>query len=104
MLVSVAGLGDVQPAALAAKYAKTEKDMRAKARMNNGVRVSIYSEDQIAAAVDAEKRKDAAAPNRGFTQDFSFKTGDEPLIDAMIADKWEAAGICVAIQESKKAA
>jgi len=104
LVESIAGLGDAQPDAVARKYAKIEREMRSKARLNNGIKVSIYTEDQIRSAVDAERRKDDAEPRRGFTQDFSFKRGDEPLIDSELAEKWEAAGICAILDSGKKAA
>lgn len=105
MLVSIAGLGDANPSDLAKKYDRMERDMRAKFRLSGGTKVRVFSDEQIASTIETERRKDAAEPRRGFSQDFSFKAGDEPLIDAGVAEKWEEGGICVAIQEpAKKAA
>lgn len=104
MLVAIAGMGDAQPMELAKKYAKTERDLRSKTRTRDGVPTQVHSEEYIAGVVNAAKRKDAAEPRRGFPQDFQFKAGDEALIDAEIAEKWEAAGICVALTELVKKA
>lgn len=104
MLVSIAGLGDANPADLQRKYEATERNMRSKLRMRDGIKSRIYSDEQIAAVVAEMKRKDAAEPRRGFSSDFQFKPGDEPLIDAVLAEKWEAAGICVAVREADKKA
>lgn len=101
ILTSIAGLGDANPTDLAKKYAKMERDLRSKTRKRDGIAAQIYTEDQIAGLVNAEKRRDADEPRRGFAQDFQFKAGDEPLIDSLVAEKWEAAGICVALPADK---
>ena len=65
------------------------------------------SDDDIEALVRAEKRKDEKIPRvSGFDHEFSFKPKDVALIDAELAEKWQAAGICVIDSEVslKKAA
>jgi hypothetical protein len=101
MLTSIAGLGDANPADLAKKYARMERDLRSKTRKRDGITAQIYTEDQIAGLVNSEKRRDADEPRRGFAQEFQFKAGEEALIDSLIAEKWEAAGICVALPAEK---
>lgn len=85
MQVSIAGIGDPSPAMLSKKYQLIEADLK---RRKQGREV-------IEEAVALAKAKDAAEPRRGFAQDFSFKPGDEVLLEAYVARKWEASGICV---------
>jgi len=91
ILESIAGLGDPQPAQLERKYARIRQDLTERAIRNN----REPSPTDIEAAVNAEKRKDALWVKTGFNKDWSFKPGDEPLIDAALAEKWEEAGICI---------
>jgi hypothetical protein len=104
MLTSIVGLGDANPADLARKYTKLDRDMRSKTRKRDGMDARTYTDEQIAHVVNDEKRKDADEPRRGFAADFAFKPGDEPYIDSTVADKWEAAGLCVALPADKSKA
>lgn len=62
----------------------------------------------VSTIIDEMKKRDRFGEKAiGFTRDWSFKPGDEVFINAELADKWEAAGICQILEDtapSKKAA
>jgi hypothetical protein len=96
ILVSIAGVGDPDRAALEKKYAAMRTWFEAKRR----------SENFIEREIDEAKRLDRYdAPPTGFARDWSYKPGEEALIDAELAKKWEAAGVCTIVPpEAKKIA
>jgi hypothetical protein len=96
ILVSIAGLGDPEREALEKKYAAMRAWLEAKGRSET------FIEREIAEA----KRLDRYdAPPSGFPRDWSYKPGEEVMIDAELARKWEAAGICTIVApEAKKIA
>jgi hypothetical protein len=97
MLESIAGLADPRPqAVLEEKYSKL--------RIENKRREKPLSEFTIESRIDDLKKRDRYGEvSLGFPRDWSFKPGDEPLINAELAEKWEEGGLCVAV-EGKKAA
>ena len=104
-LQSIAGLGDMQPEQAARKYARIERDLRSVMKKDSaGNSIQVNTEENIRATIDREKAKDALEPHRGFKQDYSFKAGDEVMIESTVADKWEAAGICTVIIEKSSGA
>lgn len=56
--------------------------------------------------IDTLKKRDRyGEPMLGFPRDRGFKPDQEVLISAELAEKWEAAGMCIILEEgSKKAA
>jgi hypothetical protein len=97
MLESISGMGDAQPKELALKYEKIEREMRSKIKLDNGRKIRIFTDEQIARSVAEEKQKDGQEPRRGFTRDYAFKAGDTPFVENSVADNWEAAGLCVSL-------
>jgi len=93
-LDSLAGLRDPTPALLAAKYARIAESMAAETQGGKS-KLPLYSEAQIRAAVDSERRKDEAVIRTGFVKDWAFKPGEEASVNAEIAREWEAGGVCV---------
>jgi hypothetical protein len=93
MLQSIAGLGDPDREALEKKYAAMRAWHEAKRRSES------FIEREIAEA----KRLDRYdAPPSGFPRDWSYKPGDEPMIDAHLAKNWEAAGNCTILAPDVK--
>ncbi|HLK64730.1 MAG TPA: hypothetical protein VKU19_14895 [Bryobacteraceae bacterium] len=99
-LDSIAGLRDPRPEELEARYKRLGADM-ARQRRPDGLGAS-YSASAIAQAIEEERRRDAAAVPLGFTKDWCFKMGEEGLVNQVIAEEWEAAGICIIIREPGK--
>lgn len=98
ILDSIAGLGDPRPKAeLDAKYERLRQQMK------------MQDKPPAASAIEASitefKTRDRYGdPAIGFSKDWAFKAGDEILIEAELAEKWAAGGICVEIVAEKKAA
>lgn len=99
MLDSVAGLADPR------STEELDRKYKAKiAQMNQG-REKPFSETFTRNFIDEMKRRDRYGEKPlGFPRDWAFKAGDEPYIDAALAENWEAAGMCVVIRDEKKAA
>ena len=93
-LDSIAGLGDPNKSRLEERYERLRVTLKQQKRSPAGIEEFI-NEQKI-------KDRYAEVPI-GFAKDFSFKAGEEALIPAGIAEKWEACGICVAIPEKKAA-
>lgn len=93
-LDSIAGLADPNKQQLDQRYAKLKVSLEAQKRSPR------FIDDTIA----EQKSKDryAEAPI-GFTKDWAFKTGDEALVPADLAEKWEQSGICVPVAEKRAA-
>ena len=106
ILQSIAGAGDPPQAELERKYARIRGEQLARSKAAQAANKVGLTEQQIESPVNEEKRRDAAIPRvSGFIGPFSFKPGDEVSIDAELAEKWEAAGICSILPgDSKKAA
>lgn len=98
ILESIAGLADPKPKAdLDAKYERM--------RIANKNLDKPLSDKTMEIRVAEMKLRDRYGESaNGFPRDWSFKPNDEPLINAELADKWEASGICAAIAEKKSAA
>jgi hypothetical protein len=93
MLDSIAGLADPKSTeTLDAKY-KTMIDGM-KARKPKAVPDTVMEE-----TIAQTKLRDRYGETPlGFPRDWSFRPGEEVLIDAELARKWEAAGICVLVE------
>lgn len=100
ILEPIAGLADPKPTSV------LDEKYKAKiAAMNKGRRVAYSKEftEELIAQMKASDRYGEKA--LGFPRDFAFKTGDEVIINAELAQKWEDCGICVILtEETKKAA
>ena len=99
---SIAGMADPKPkSVLDQKYSEHTAKLKAVEKPP-----SIHTINQV--IDDMKKRDRYGEPMLGFPRDWSFKPGDEVLIDADLADKWQEAGICQFVEESaapsKKAA
>lgn len=99
MIDSIAGLADPKPrATLDEKYKKMQADMR-------GRRPKPVPEIVIEQTLEETKKRDRYGEAEiGFPRDWSFKPDQEVLINADLARKWEEVGLCVILQDSKKAA
>jgi hypothetical protein len=97
---SIAGLRDPTPAVLSAKYSKLAADMKAERNGKN----PMWSEMQIQDAAEKTRQADAAVLRTGFAKDWSFKPGDEAMVNQAVAEEWEAAGVCTVLGGEKKAA
>jgi len=103
--VSIAGSGDPSQTELERKYASLRRTLEEHSRAARLMNKTGRTAEEIESTVAAERRKDAAIPRvSGFTAPFSFKPGEEIIIDAELADKWEAAGICSILPAEKKTA
>lgn len=101
LLTSIAGLGDPDRAKLDAKYVRLSASMQAEVDFRGKKR----STESIAAAVAEEKRKDRYDEKPiGFKTDWSFRSGDEAVIDSELAKKWADSGICIILPTEKRAA
>ncbi len=99
ILQSIAGMGDPKPKEeLELKY---EKKI---AELNKGRRKPF--DDVTVRLLKEEWRLSDRAGEKplGFSGDFSFKPGDEPMLLEDLAKKWEESGTCVIIRETKQAA
>jgi hypothetical protein len=95
MLESIAGLADPKlKADLEAKYQRIREANRQREKPFSDRTV----ENQIA---ELKKRDRYGEPPLGFPRDWSFKPGDEVLINAELAEKWEDLGLCVVIGDKK---
>ena len=93
-LTSIAGLADPDCAQLDKKY----EQFKVRARQASEKKGREFKPGPVKLAIDELKQLDRYNDIcRGFKQDFNFKTGDEGLIPADVAKKWEQAGICVVI-------
>ena len=105
ILQPIAGAGDPSPAELERKYARIRGEQVARSKAAQAAGKPGVTEQQIESVVNEEKRRDATIPRvSGFIGPFSFKPGDEVSIDAELADKWEACGICSILPDNRKAA
>lgn len=96
---SFAIMADPRPRAeLDAKYDKMRATMRAR-------RPKPVSEPTIEETIRVTKLRDRyGEPILGFPRDRGFKPDQEMSLDAALAEKWEADGKCVILDESKRAA
>lgn len=102
ILDSIAGLKDPRsPSELDEKYRQQIQ------RMNKG-RQKPFSEGFVEELVSDFKKHDRYGEKPlGFARDWSFKPGDEVMINADLAEKWQDAGICTILADepaAKKAA
>jgi len=105
ILQSIAGTGDPSPADLRRKYELMTVNLTQQSLAAQKAGKQGRSDDEIAAAVDGERRKDAKIPRlAGFDHEFSFKPKDIAMIDSDLAEKWQDAGICIIEEVAKKAA
>lgn len=102
MLDSIAGLGDPKPVAvLDEKYANMRTAMK-KPGHGREKGISDYTIETVIA--ETKKRDRYGEQPIGFARDWALKPDAELMINADLADKWEAAGICVILTETKRAA
>ena len=99
-LDSIAGLRDPSPAVLEAKYKHLAESL---GKEKEGSKLPKYSKFQIEAAVEAERKRDEAVIRIGFTKDWSFKVGDEALVNVAAAEAMEASGVVAIVKEKKTA-
>lgn len=94
-LDSIAILADPKPTdVLEEKY----RDMKAKMLARKPRPASAAT---IEEAINTTKLRDRyGEPSHGFARDMSFKPDQEALINADLAVKWEAAGICVILEDA----
>jgi hypothetical protein len=91
ILVSIAGLGDPDTAALDKKYQAIADGMNKRAAEAN----AKLKPETIQAVIAEYKRQDRYGDvKRGFRSDFAFPPGAEVTVPAAIAEHWEEAGIC----------
>ena len=96
ILDSIAGLADADTAKLDAKYALIERDLRGRDKPPTEKAIK----ERIAELKIADRYAEAPL---GFKKDWSFKPGEEVLIEADLAKKWAAAEICQLLDEKKAA-
>lgn len=98
ILESISGLADPRSREdLDAKYKKLRESME--------MQEKPPAPQAIEAVIAETKKRDRYGEVPiGFSKDWAFQPGDEAVIEVGLADKWEAAGLCVAIAEEKKAA
>jgi hypothetical protein len=97
ILMSIAGLGDPDTAALDRKYQKVADRMTERAANAN----ATLKPQTIKAVIDEYKKQDRYSDvKRGFKSDFSFAPGAEVSIPAAVADAWEEAGICTILADT----
>ena len=96
MLMSIAGTDDPSAASLRQKYERLQASLVKQSLAAQQSGKPGKPDEDIEALVGAEKRKDEKIPRvSGFDHEFSFKPNDVALIDADLADKWQASGICI---------
>lgn len=96
VLDSIAGLADPDTAKLEAKYDKIIAGLRG--------REKPPSEQQIRVHIEGLKKADRYHEKPiGFKKDWSFKQGDEVMVEKTLAEKWVEAEICLLIEEKKAA-
>lgn len=97
-LDSVAGLADPRPKAeLDKKYQQLREKMETPPE---GSDTGAPKRAIDAAIADAKKRDRYDDPRWGFPRDYVFKSGDEVMIDAKLAEHWEADGRCTIIEQA----
>ncbi len=98
MTESIAVLADPQPVAeLDRKYETVRENLLKKDKPP--------SRTAIEETITTLKKQDRyGEPILGFPRDRGFKPDQEALIDAALAAKWEAAGICVILEGTARAA
>lgn len=101
MLESIAGLADPDRDKLDREYAQIMERARVKADAEG----REFKPGPVKLLIEERKKNDRYNDViRGFKKDFAFKPGEEVLIPAAIAAAWEEAGLCVIIEDHKKAA
>jgi hypothetical protein len=91
-LTSIAGLADPDQQALDRKYERFTERKKLDAEKAG----REFKPGPVKSAIVEFKKVDRYHDvSRGFERDFHFKTGDEGLIPADVAAKWEKAGICL---------
>jgi hypothetical protein len=100
-LTSIAGLADPDRAKLDKKYEAFTQRAREASKKKGKEFKPLPVEMAIAELKQLDRYDDLC---RGFKADFAFKTGDESLIPADVAAKWEAGGICVILADEKRVA
>jgi hypothetical protein len=95
ILDSIAGLADPKPVELLdAKYQALRDGLRAR-------KPKPVPEHKIEETIAQTKLADRySEPILGFARDWSFRPGEEVLIDATLAEKWATAEICDLIAQS----
>lgn len=103
-LQAIAGLADPNKAKLDRKYEEIRKHGEARKRSAEARGVKFSMAPVLREIEDrkiADRYDDVC---RGFPSDFSFKTGDEAMIPATVAEHWQEAGICTILTEERKKA
>jgi hypothetical protein len=99
MLESIAGLADPRP-----RNELDEKYRKKIEQMNRGRQKPFSDEFTNNMLKDMKERDRYGEKPLGFPRDWSFKPGDEPMIEQSLAEKWEDGGVCLIVREEKKAA
>ena|SRR5579872_4721771 len=99
ILEPIAGLADPKPTSVLDEKYKSKI-----AAMNKGRRVAYSKEftDELIAQMKSHDRY--GEKQLGFPRDFAFKAGDEVMINAELAQKWEEGGICMIVAADEKKA
>jgi len=101
LVASIAGTGDPSAAELEKKYSEIRRQYEAASDTAKKFGRPGRSPEEIERLVQAERDKDAQIPRvSGFTAPFAFRKGEEVLIDAELAAKWEASGICQILEKA----
>lgn len=100
-LDSIAGLADPDREKLDKRYETMRAQAKAKAEEAGREFKPAGIEAQIKELKKSDRYDDV---QRGFKKDFGYKPGEEAMIPAAVALAWEEAGICVILEEQKKAA
>ena len=91
-------------AVLADPRPKTELDAKYEAIRRKMIgREKPPSKATIDETINTLKKRDRyGEPMLGFVRDRGFRPDQEVLIDAVLARKWEDAGMCVVLEEAEK--
>ena len=99
ILDSIAGLADPKPQSV------LDEKYRAKIEQMNKGREKPFSKFFTDQVIGQMKQHDRYGEKPiGFVRDWSFKPGDEPMIEESLAKAWEDSGICTILRDEKKAA
>jgi hypothetical protein len=100
-MTSIAGLADPDKPTLDRRYERIMQQARDAARKAS----REFKEGPVKLLIAEHKKADRYDDvQRGFKRDFSYKTGDEAVVPAEVAIKWEEDGICTILADDKKAA
>jgi len=104
ILQSIAGTGDPSKEDLERKYTRIRSEAIVRSNAAKQIGKPGKTEAEIDSLVNEEKKRDAAIPRlSGHIGQFAYKPGDEVALDAELAEKWEACGVCTLLPNQKAA-